>query len=216
MCFSPAVSFTASAVLTVAGIATLNKVTDKRENPLACIPLLFAAQQFIEGMIWVSLQHSAPVNIEHMLIFIYTFFAGMLWPALIPFSILMLEQNTYRKKALLFISILGTGFALYTLTGMFISDVTVQQEGLHLVYHHPWENNHTLLTYLIITCIPFFLSSNIRIIHLGTLNAAAFFITYYFYNFYLASVWCFFAALISGAIYVFFIHEHRYKTSVAF
>ncbi len=211
MCFSPTVSFAASAVLAVAGFATLKKVTSKKEYALAFIPLMFAVHQFIEGMIWVVLEHGGPDNIEYLLTQIYTFFAGMLWPVLIPFSIFMIEQDSKKRKLLLFITILGACFATYTLVGIFLVGVVAQIDNLHIVYHHPWENNQVLLTYVIATCAPFFVSSNKRVMHLGVINMIAFFIAYYFYNFYLASVWCFFAALMSGSIYLFFIREHKYN-----
>jgi hypothetical protein len=214
MCFSPTVSFTAGAILMVVGIATLNKVTDKSEYPFALLPLLFAVQQFTEGMIWVVLEHGGADNFEYWLTQTYTFFAGMLWPLLVPFGALMLEKHPQRKAFLILTTILGAGFALYTLNGMFLVGVSAHIENLHIVYHHPWENNRVLAVYVITTCFPFFFSSNPRILQLGLLNIAAFFVAYYFYNFYLASVWCFFAALMSGGIYVFFIHEHRYQISL--
>lgn len=53
MCFSATASFTASAVLGITGIATLRQVKFKSLIFLACLPLLFAIQQFNEGLIWL-------------------------------------------------------------------------------------------------------------------------------------------------------------------
>ncbi len=211
MCFSPTVSFIAGAVLGVTGIATLKEAKHSRELPLASIPIMFAIQQFIEGLIWVVLQNGDSSIIHHWLTQTYVVFAGVIWPVLVPFSLLMIEHSKHRKKMLSFITLIGAGIAIYTLVGLSKTGVIAQIEKSHIVYHHPWENNPMLVTYIIATCAGFFCSSNIRIMYMGIINMAAFFVAYYFYNFYLASVWCLFAALMSGVIYVFFINEHKFR-----
>src|SRR5262249_3687551 len=54
MCFSAAASFSAAGLLGLAGIGTLAQVRKRIELPLAVTPLLFAAQQAIEGVLWLT------------------------------------------------------------------------------------------------------------------------------------------------------------------
>ena len=54
MCFSATVSFSAAGLLGLTGIATLVQVRKSAELPLAATPLLFAAQQTVEGALWLS------------------------------------------------------------------------------------------------------------------------------------------------------------------
>src|SRR5262249_22728319 len=54
MCFSAAASFSAAGLLGLTGIATLAQVRNRAELPLAFTPLLFAAQQAVEGALWLT------------------------------------------------------------------------------------------------------------------------------------------------------------------
>jgi len=51
MCFSATASFSAGAILLGLGTLTLKSARRPRELVLAAIPLLFAIQQLIEGVI---------------------------------------------------------------------------------------------------------------------------------------------------------------------
>jgi hypothetical protein len=54
MCFSASASFGAGAALTVLGVLSLRKSESRSHIMFASIPLLFAAQQFTEGFVWLS------------------------------------------------------------------------------------------------------------------------------------------------------------------
>src|SRR5690242_9093334 len=56
MCFSVGASFTASGILAVIGGFALVRAP-KYYRALAAIPLLFALQQFAEGVVWMTLTH---------------------------------------------------------------------------------------------------------------------------------------------------------------
>lgn len=51
MCFSASVSFSAGAVLSVIGVATLRQVKRPAEILFAATPILFALQQIAEGLL---------------------------------------------------------------------------------------------------------------------------------------------------------------------
>jgi hypothetical protein len=54
MCFSATASFSAGTVLLGLGALTLKLVRHPRELMFAAIPLLFAIQQWTEGVIWLT------------------------------------------------------------------------------------------------------------------------------------------------------------------
>ncbi len=56
MCFNANASFGASAVIGVIGILALRKVKNPSHYAFAGIPLLFAIQQFVEGVLWLALK----------------------------------------------------------------------------------------------------------------------------------------------------------------
>ena len=51
MCFSAEASFIVGGSLVLIGAAIIKKVHYKRDIPVALIPLIFAAQQIIEGLL---------------------------------------------------------------------------------------------------------------------------------------------------------------------
>src|SRR4051794_12098656 len=56
MCFSAPASFIVGATLIAAGVATFQRAQSWREMPLGAVPLLFAGQQFVEGVLWLRLE----------------------------------------------------------------------------------------------------------------------------------------------------------------
>ena len=57
MCFSATASFSAGALLLGIGTLTLRSALATRQRhalPFAAIPMLFAMQQLIEGVIWLT------------------------------------------------------------------------------------------------------------------------------------------------------------------
>ena len=204
MCFSPTVSFAASAALAVTGILTL-KASTRHEILFASIPLLFAVQQFIEGVIWLVLRHGGLAGAAYWLAQTYTVFVGMVWPMLAPFSLWMIEPEPKRRNMMLAILAVGVGIALFTMHAIMQLPVTASITDYCIQYDYPAPQPHYLLAlYVVATCGAFFCSSEHAIVRLGWINMVAFLVAYYFYRYDLASVWCFFAAFISGVIFLYF------------
>ena len=57
MCFSATASFGASIVLSAIGVVSIKKVQHHYQCMFAAIPLLFAIQQFSEGILWLTLPY---------------------------------------------------------------------------------------------------------------------------------------------------------------
>ena len=74
MCFSATASFTAGAVLLGVGTLTLRSALASRHShrrrdlPFAAIPLLFAIQQLIEGVVWLTVSAEAPPLSTHRIV----------------------------------------------------------------------------------------------------------------------------------------------------
>ena len=66
MCFSAGASFAGGAVLSVVGIATQGKVRKPKQRLFAVIPLLFALQQFAEGILWITLKSGEHVWLQNV------------------------------------------------------------------------------------------------------------------------------------------------------
>lgn len=204
MCFSPSVSFAASAALAVGGMLTLRKASFRNEFLFAAVPLFFACQQLIEGLIWLELLKGEAGNAQS-LTQDYAIFVGLIWPILIPFSLWMMEAQHACRKYMLMVVAAGAGLALYTTLQIWHLPVSARISEYCIVYEYPYPQPHYLLAvYVIATCAAFFFASDAAIRWLGMGYLGSFAITYYFYRYNLTSVWCFFAAIISGFIYLHF------------
>ena len=203
MCFSPFVSFAASAVLGVIGIATIRHAKSVRAMPFAAIQLLLAIQQCIEGLLWLNLLYHEQLREQNWLIQAYVVFAGIIWPVYVPVCMVLMESKKKRQQVMWGAMLSGFCFALYVLYAIFHIMIVARISNSCILYEHPALpfDRAILPMYLVATCGAFCISSHRRIRWLGWMTALAFLATYFSYHSYLVSVWCFFSAVVSGVIY---------------
>ncbi len=205
MCFSATASFSAGAVLLGLGTLTLKAAGHRREWPFAAIPLLFAIQQLSEGVIWLTFQHEAPF-LNAVMTHVYSFFSHVLWPAYVPVAVLMMEPKGWHRQALFAFVAVGVavgGFLLYVLIAF---PVISRPTGQHIEYVSPHFYAGMVMTlYLLSTAVSPMLSTYRMVKAFGYLALLSFAAVYYYYANWFISVWCFFAALLSAAIYLHFV-----------
>lgn len=200
MCFSTEASFSAAFFLGAAGGLTLKKISHRSYFFLACIPILFAIQQFSEGLIWLYLNgeigsNQLLINAERS----FLTFAFLIWPIWLPLSFALTEHVTWRRY-LLFINLYcGVALSTLNLTYAMREDVTVKivNHSIQYLGHIPEQT----FIYPVIVMLPLFLSSLKNVWIYGILTVIAFVIADYYYTVTFASVWCFFSAIISFFIY---------------
>jgi hypothetical protein len=115
MCFSATASFSAASITGVIGIATLRQVKHPRELLLAAMPLLFAAQQAVEGALWLQLPAGAGRDAVAALSLCFLVFAKVLWPAYVAPAVLLIEPDLRRRPVLYALAALGCTISIYTL-----------------------------------------------------------------------------------------------------
>jgi hypothetical protein len=204
MCFSSAASFTAGVVLTAVGAATLKKVRKPSQRLFASIPLIFGLQQFAEGMVWLSLLNPEYEVLRNGSTYLFLFAAYILWPVLIPASILKMEKNIRRRKQMKAFLFAGIALTLYYATCMLFFKVTPVIDSCHILYVGEFPHQLMIpafLVYITVTLVPFFLSTMRGMQWMGSLMFLACVISVFFYVEQVTSVWCFFAAAISVVIY---------------
>ena len=204
MCFSANASFAGAAVISAIGVATVREVHKPSQLVFASIPLFFGLQQFTEGLVWLTLRNPYLAHIETFCTYMFLVMAEVLWPMMIPLSVLFMEKGKKRKKILWVLLVMGLSVSLYYAFCLLFFNVTPQIKGYHIQYKTDFPNSWTILafiTYFIASVTPLFVSSIKRTHLLGILMSLSFLVTAVFYLQYLASVWCFFAALMSGVIF---------------
>ena len=218
MCFSAPASFSAAAALTTAGYFAVRKTTSHPQLPFAAIPFLFAAQQVAEGIFWLTATGSISPQWEVPAVLVFLVFAQVIWPAWVPVSVYFSETEKPRRRSLLVFVATGMALALYHTYCLFAFPVDAEVSGHHVAYTLSFPSpagelgavSYVLIgvLYVLVTVFPLFLSSAKRMNLLGLAVLASFFISLYFYTEYLVSIWCFFAALISGMV-IWVVSERR-------
>jgi hypothetical protein len=203
MCFSATASFSASTLLAATGIVSFTQAKNNPQRILAGIPFIFSVQQFTEGILWLSLMHTAWRGWEHTATYAFQIFAQMLWPVYIPLSILFFEQEQVRRYVILFLLLCGIALSLYTGYAFYTYSVHAFAENHHIRYVSTFplvQKWYYGLVYFLPTIVAPIVSSSKPLRWLGYL----FFISYVgvrlLFHFYEISVWCFFGALISFSI----------------
>ena len=87
MCFSASASFAVAAGTGLVGALTVAKVSNWREIPLASVPVIFATQQTIEGVLWLLLPTGSEPALTGSLANIFAFCALVIWPLLSPLAV---------------------------------------------------------------------------------------------------------------------------------
>ncbi len=207
MCFSATASFSAGALLLGLGALTMRAALathQRRELPFAAIPLLFAIQQLIEGVIWLTFRVDAPL-LNSVMTHVYSFFSHVLWPVYVPVAVLLLEPTGWRRRALFAFVAAGVAVGAYLLYILLAFPVVSRPTGQHVEYVSPhFFAAATMTLYLMSTALSPVLSTHPMVRVFGVLALLSFGAAYTFYATWFISVWCFFAALLSAVIYLHF------------
>jgi len=200
MCFSAEVSFGAGAVITAMGVAALRKAETTPQKLFAGIPLFFAVQQFTEGALWLTLDDPSGSELNSWLSHMFLFFAWVIWPAYIPFTMRQLETHTTRRNILTVFLIMGLMVSVLHIYHLIFHHVHAQAEGAHIRYLMDYQPKYPWVIgafYFIAIVVSLFVSSAKRMIYLAVMVLTTFIITISFFQEHQISVWCFFAAVTS-------------------
>jgi hypothetical protein len=203
MCFSASASFVAAGALAIIGGATVRAAPARRFVPLAAIPLLFAAQQACEGALWLALERE-PFHVGGTpLARAFLFFALFVWPAWVPLSLFVVEEDPRRKRVLATLFAGGAMLGLWLIGCATLRDANACMAFGNLYY---WVQidaplKHVVpFVYVAFVAAPLALSSlrGSTLLAIATIASCALSAAMSRAGF--VSVWCFFAAVLSGVV----------------
>jgi hypothetical protein len=215
MCFSAGASFAGGVVISAIGLATQGKVRKPSQRLFAVIPLLFGLQQFAEGILWITLKSGEHAWLQSAATYIFLITALVIWPVMIPLSMWLMEEVKLRKRILAGLIVTGGILSLFYAFCLISYNVTPQINSFHIQYVDDFPRtlvDIAFIFYLVSTIAPLFVSSVRRMWLFGILITASCIVTGILFSYYLTSVWCFFAALISVTIY--WILNNKSQTKV--
>jgi hypothetical protein len=211
MCFSAGMSFGACSVILVIGIIVISKSRTIPQRVFGLIPLFFAFQQFVEGLLWLVLSNPEYDYWRPILTHLYLSFAWIIWPTFIPFSLGLLENEAIRKRILYVFFAIGLFVPASFIHVLIFHNAVAFINEYHIDYKfdyvppYPWIFS---ALYLSASVVALLVSSVNKMWIFGLVNLASYFFTKIFFHGNVVSIWCFFGAL-SSIIVLLLIMELR-------
>jgi hypothetical protein len=215
MCFSAEASFGVGAALVPAGIYCVRNALRQRRFdmvPLAVVPLFFALQQGAEGLVWVGLHHAQP-DLVTVSSFLFLFFALCFWLFWIPFSLMCLAEVGVMRWLMAGVLILGLAGGLYLYLPLVFHPDRLTTHVVHhsIQYDYPFSPLFPSIPpairqtiYLGIIALPLLAVRTWQGLGFCTVLILSAVISHVVYWYAFASVWCFFAAILSAYLCVIF------------
>lgn len=220
MCFSAKASFISSGILALIGAATLYKGRGKKVDILGCIPLIFAAQQAAEGIIWNGFNSGFPYALScRICAYFFVFCAYIFWPIATPALLYRFEKNPHKKQRMSYALFSGVTVALMSLVGAYTMGIEYKVVHHHIVYSiaTPVVSEGVRATiygvglalYAFATIGALCISTIPDLWIFTSIVATGFAVSLIFYYLAFTSIWCFFAALASCALYVIVVRNNK-------
>jgi hypothetical protein len=213
MCFSAAASLVTAGMIGAIGVVAVRSVRTPAELPLACIPLMFAAQQAAEGGLWLALENGDAGPWPWLFTQVFLAFALVIWPVYAPVAAWLVEPDPRRRQIMQASFLVGVGVASFFLVQL----MTLRNEGYisdgHILYRTDVDAPVLAgLIYLGATVLGLVVSSHRAVAVLGAVICVGALVTYAFMQEMFVSVWCFFAAASSFVILAHF-QRSRIRTA---
>jgi hypothetical protein len=209
MCFSPEADLSTGVIVGVIGIDALRHASRPQQMVLASLPVLLAAHELDEAVVWWGLRGQLPWPVTHAAIYIFLTVAFAL-PFLVPLAIMGIEPVLRRRRlmaGLLVVGALTTAALLLAVVG---APVGATIESHHIAYTAQMSYGNLLVVlYVVATCGAMLLASSRLLMFFGLCNLAAV-ITLGWLTFTgFTSLWCAWAAVTSIAIAVYMRRANR-------
>ena len=202
MCFSATADVVGGVVLGAVGIDVVRHASGRREQlALASLPLLFAAHQLDEAVVWSSLEGHLPASLGRVALWIYLLFAFVVLPVYVPLAVRSAEPAGVRRRWMTVFVLIGTAVSTVLLIAMLQGPVTVRLAPHHLAYGTSLHAGFVITAaYVVATCGALLLSSRRAVVAFGVVNLLAVAVLARLTTDGFASIWCAWAAVTSLAL----------------
>ena len=202
MCFSPQADLVGGVVLAAIGIDAVRHV-DRRAGhlALAALPLLLAAHQLDESLVWWGLQGHLPAAVGQVATWVYLLFAFVVLPVYVPVTVRGLEPPGWRRTLMGGFAAGGVAVAAVLLAAMLVGPVTAALGDHHVRYGTGLHTGFVIVVaYVAVTCGSLLFSSFAPLALFGVVNLVAVAVLAHVEIDGFASLWCGWAALTSAVI----------------
>lgn len=202
MCFSAQADLAGGVVIGAIGVDVLRHLDRRRDHlALACLPLLFAAHQLDETLVWWGLQGHIRPDVGHAATWVYLIFAFVVLPVYVPVAVLALEPPGRSRARIAPFAVLGAIVSAVLLAAMLRGPVAAQLGNHHLSYSTGLRSGGVIVAaYVLATCGALLFSGFRSVAVFGIVNLIAVAVLARFTIDGFASLWCGWAAVTSAAI----------------
>lgn len=204
----------AGSVLVPVAAVSLGHVRYARELPLAALPAVFAAHQFIESLVWAHDDGYVSAGVAHAAALAYVAIALPLLPTLFPAAVLLAEPSGRRRRAVGFLAI-----------GLLVSARLAYAMGTHPLHVtvHPHAIGYGIglqdgvlwaVLYIVAVVGAALLSGFRTIIAFGLANLVGLTVVGVVYTQAFASLWCVYAAVTSALVATHMVRRRHVERSV--
>lgn len=207
MCFSAEVDVVAGLVVGAVGVDAVRHVRRPQQWPLAAIPLVLAAHQLIEAVVWWGLEDRLSRDVWRPAMWAYLVIAFGILPVLVPVAVGALEPVANRRRIGMFTA-LGVGVSAVLVHALVRGPADASVDGHHIAYSvDVWRGGLIVALYVAATCGSMLLSSHRHVRRFGAVNLGAVALLAWFEQNAVISLWCLWAAITSVAIAAHLRHE---------
>jgi len=200
MCFSAEADMVAGVLIGAIGIDALRQVRRPAQLPLAVLPMVFAAHQLIEVVVWWGLVDRVPATVGHHAAWLYLLVAFGVLPVLVPFAVGVLEPPEHRGRMAALVGV-GTVVAGALIYPVVRGPISARDEGHFIAYEADlWHGDGLVVLYVLATCGSMLLSAQPRVRAYGAINLAAVIILGSLNQAGFVSLWCVWAGITSVVI----------------
>ena len=207
MCWSASADLVAGVVVVGIGAVGLGLARDRRDVPLAALPVLLGAHQLIESRVYA--ESAGPgATVRGVAVTTWTVIAFVVLPVFVPLVLLLAERE---RRAVQYAAA-AIGVVVGIVTAVDVSG------GVHAVEHEhvmdyavgvPWLPA-VLAGYLVATCVPFLTSYERSLRELGVALGVGAVVATLISAYAFASIWCAFAAVVSLLVVRRTVHAARH------
>ena len=202
MCFSPQGDLAGGIVVVAIGVDALRHVKGRSEYvALAALPIVLGLHQVDEAFVWWGLQGHVARGIGQLAMWIYLVVALVVLPILVPMLVTFLEPSPRRRWRIVPFTVVGVVAAAVLLEAMLVGHPSARLARYHLAYTIGLRHGILVIgLYIVATCGPLLVSGYRSFFWFGVANVGAVVTLALLCADGFTSLWCFYAALVSGAI----------------
>lgn len=202
MCFSPAGDLVGGVVVVGIGIDACRHLKGRvAYRAMATLPIALGLHQIDETFVWWWLQGRVGSDAGRVAMWVYLLFALVVLPTAVPLMVRHVTPRPPRRRTLAVFAVLGAIVSGVLFETMLVRTPTVTMSAHHLSYEIGLRHGVVVIgLYIVATCAPLLVSGYRPMVTFGWMNLAAVIALALLCANGFASLWCFYAALVSGAI----------------